>query len=256
MGSLRGAKPKGKMRMDLSQQERLFQKYYDRLIWETLHARAHLKLWERLEKFKATSYLDELNQARHFFTFTIKAHLDDVLLTLSRILDRHEDSLSIWKLLNFAEQNHAIFSTQAFRQRMIHKPEYDEYWDRSHKPITLKEIEEDRHKLEGLENTVNNLTTWRDKVIAYIDRQFLLSGRIVSKEYPMQLQQLLAVVETLFQILNRYSGAYNSSSYLEEIPGEDDIQFVMDCIRFYIEEQNKQIEAQLEALRKQTSDKG
>ena len=256
MGNLRGAKPKGKMRMDLSQKERLFQKYYDRLIWETLHARAHLKLWERLEKFKATSYLDELNQARHFFTFTIKAHLDDVLLTLSRILDRHEDSLSIWKLLNFAGQNREMFSTQAFRQRMIQKPNYDEHWAKSHKPIALEEINEDRQKLERLEKTVDNLTIWRHKVIAHIDRQFLLTGKIVSKEYPLQHQQLQEVIDTLFKILDRYSGAYNSSSYLEEIPGEDDIQFVMDCIRFYIEEQNKQIEAQLEALRKQTSNKG
>ncbi len=106
--------------MDLPDKEKLFQKYYDRLILETLHARAHLKLWERLEKYKATSYIDELNQAPHFFTFTTKAHLDDILLTLSRILDKHEDSLSIWKFLNFAEQkqNLEIFSNEAFSQRM------------------------------------------------------------------------------------------------------------------------------------------
>lgn len=237
--------------MDLSQREEYFRKYYDRLIVEALHARAHLNLWERLEKYKATSYIDELNQARYFFTFTIKAHLDDVLLTLSRILDRHEDSLSIWKFLDFAQQNCQIFSTEAFRQRMMQEPNYDEFWVKSHTPITLQEIEEDKQKLEKLEQTVNNLTTWRNKVIAHIDRQFLLSGRIVSEEYPMQLQQLQEVVETLFQILNRYSGAYNSSSYARSYPGEDDVQFVMDCIRFYIQEWKKQ----LEALKKQASDK-
>lgn len=242
--------------MGCSQAEEYFKKYYDRLILEALHARAHLNLWERLEKYKATSYIDELNQARYFFTFTIKAHLDDLLLTLSRVLDRHEDSLSIWKFLNFTEQNRAIFSTQAFRQRIMQKPDYDEYWDTSHKPITLKEIEEDRQKLERLEQTVNNLTTWRHKVIAHIDRQFLLSGKIVSKTYPMKLQQLQEVVETLFQILNRYSAAFNSSTFAEMFPMEDDIQFVMDCIRFYIEEQDKQVEAQLEAVRKQAYDKG
>ena len=237
--------------MDLPQQEKLFQNYYDRLILETLHAGAHINLWERLEKYKATDYIDELNQAGYFFTFTIKAHLDDTLLILSRVLDKHEDSLSIWKFLNFAEQNRAIFSTQAFRQRMLKKPDYDKYWTKSHKPITLKEIKEDRHKLERLEDTVNNLTTWRNKVIAHIDRQFLLSGKIVSEEHPMQLQKLQEVVETVFQILNRYSGAFNSSSYAERYPGEDDVQFVIDCIRFYIQEQNRQIEAQLEALKRQ-----
>jgi hypothetical protein len=239
--------------VDLSQQEKLFQKYYDRLILETLHARAHLNLWERLEKYKATSYIDELNQTRYFFTFTIKAHLDDILLTLSRILDKgkHGDPLSIWKFINFAEQNIEIFSTEAFRQRVKQKPES---WIESHRPITLNEIVEDRQKLERLEQTTKNLTTWRNKVIAHIDRQFLLAGKIVSEEHPLQLQQLKEAIDTLFEILNRYSGAYNSSSYAKSYPGEDDVQFVMDCIRFYIQEQNRQIEAQLEVLKRQAHD--
>jgi hypothetical protein len=237
--------------VDLSQTEEYFQKYYEKLIWETQNARAHLKLWERLERYKS-SHLKELNQAPHFFTFAIKAHLDDALLTLSRILDRHEDSLSIWKFLDFAEQNCQIFSTEAFRQRMRQKPNYDKHWTKSHEPITIKEIKEDRQKLERLEQTVNNLTTWRHKVIAHIDRQFLLTGKIASKEYPLQRQQLQEVIDTLFKILNRYSRAYNSSTFLEKFVGEDDIQYVMDSIRFDIQEREKQ----LEALRKQTSDKG
>jgi len=234
--------------VDLSQTEEYFQKYYEKLIWETQNARAHLKLWERLERYKS-SHLKELNQAPHFFTFAIKAHLDDALLTLSRILDRHEDSLSIWKFLDFAEQNCQIFSTEAFRQRMRQKPNYDKHWTKSHEPITIKEIKEDRQKLERLEQTVNNLTTWRHKVIAHIDRQFLLTGKIASKEYPLQRQQLQEVIDTLFKILNRYSRAYNSSTFLEKFVGEDDIQYVMDSIRFKIQERKKR----LEALKKQAS---
>jgi len=238
--------------VDLSQTEEYFQKYYEKLIWETQNARAHLKLWERLERYKS-SHLTELNQAPHFFTFAIKAHLDDALLTLSRILDRHKDSLSIWKFLNFARQNPEIFYTEVFRQRMKDSPYYESLIA-SHRPITPEEVNEDRQRLAKLEQTVKNLDKWRNKVIAHIDREFLLTGKIVSKEYPLQLQQLQEVVETLFQILNRYSGAYNSSSYAESYPGEDDVQFVMDCIRFYIEEHNRQIEAELEALKRQARD--
>jgi len=237
--------------------EKYFQKYYDKLIGQTINARAHLKLWERLNRYNP-SYLDELNQAPHFFTLTIQAHLDDALLTLSRILDtskpsKRGDPLCITKFLNFAEQNHEIFSTEAFRQRMMQKPDFDEHWVKSHTPITLQEIKEDKQSLESLKQTVNNLTTWRNKVIAHIDRKFLVAGKSVSKEYPLQHQQLQEVIDTLLKVLNRYSNAYNSSTYLENIPGEDDVQFVMDCIRFYIQEQNKQVEAQVEALKRQAS---
>lgn len=233
------------MKVDLPQAEEYFQKYYDRLIWETLHARAHLKLWERLEKFKATDYLDELNQAPHFFTFTTKAHLDDALLTLARILDRRlrHDPLSIWKLLDFVEQNQEIFSTEAFRHRMIEKPNYDEYWTKSHKPITLKEIEEDRQKLASLEHVISNIEKWRDKVIAHIDRKVVTRNKIISEEYPLKLQQLEEVINTLFQILNRYSAAFKSSTFAEKFVGEDDVQNVMNFIRFDIQERKKQLEA-------------
>ncbi len=232
--------------MDLSQAEKYFQKYYDRLIGQTIDALAHLELWKRLENYKA-SYLDELSQAPHFFTFTIRAHIDDTLITLSRILDsrRRGDPLNIWKFLDFTEQNCEIFSNQAFSQRMRGKSEHYEYQVKSHRPITQKEIEEDRQKLKGLKQTIDNLITWRDKVLAHVDRKFLLTGKIVSREYPLQRQQLEEVIDTLLEILNRYSYAFKSSTYLEKIPGEDDVQYVMDCIRFYIEEQNRQIEEYL-----------
>jgi valyl-tRNA synthetase len=178
------------------------------------------------------------------------------LLTLSRILDRHEDSLSIWKFLDFAEQNQKIFSTEAFHQRMVQEPNYDEYWTKSHKPITPKEIEEDRQRLASLEQVISNIKKWRDKLIAHTDRDVITKSKVISKEYPLKLQQLQEVVEALFQIQNRYSAAFKSSTFAEVFPMEDDVQFVMDCIRFYTEEQRKQTEAQLEALRKQTSDKG
>lgn len=232
--------------------EEVFLKYYEKLIWETLYARAHLKLWERLENYKS-DYLRELNQAPHFFTVTIKAHLDDALLTLSRILDRRRrrDPLSIWKFLNFVEQNREIFSTQAFTQRMRQKPDYDEYWVKSHTPITQKEIEEDRQRLENLGSTINNLITWRDKVIAHIDRRFYLKGKVISKKHPLKRQQLQDVIDALLKILNRYSASYKSSTFHHEFISEDDIQHVMDFIRFQIQERKKQ----LEALRRQTRSK-
>ena len=37
----------------LAKEELKFEEYYGKLIWETILARAHLKLNERLEKYKA-----------------------------------------------------------------------------------------------------------------------------------------------------------------------------------------------------------
>ena len=236
--------------MDLSQAEKYFQKYYDKLIWETLFARAHLKLWGQLESFKS-SYLHELNQAPHFFNFTMKAHRDDALLTLSRILDKSKgDPLTIWKFLNFIGQNKEIFSTQTFCQRMKDNPYYEDQV-KSHIPITPKVIQEDRQKLENLKETMDSLKGWRDNVLAHNDLQFYLKGKIISEEYHVQRQQLQEVIDAIVEILNRYSAAYSSSTFLDKFSGEDDVQYVIDFIRLHIQERKKQ----LEALKKQASDK-
>lgn len=180
-----------------------------------------------------------MNQAPHFFNLTIKSHSDDAFLTLSRILDKHEKALSIRKFLNFTEQNIDIFTTQAFEQRERHKPNFLEYWIENHKPVTPENIKEDRQKLKSLEHTIDDLITWRDKVLAHTDRKFLLKGIIIPKEHLPQPQRLQEIIEALDNILNRYSLAYDSSTYLVGFPSEDDVQFVMNSIRFHLKELKK-----------------
>ena len=114
------------------------------------------------------------------------------------------------------------------------------------------DIGEDRGKLKDLQQTINNLSKWRDKVIAHIDQQFLISEKNISTEYPLKIDQFHEIISIIFHILNRYSGAYESSEYAEQYPNEDDIQFVMDCIRFKIEEHHKQIQAELEKYKTKT----
>ena len=234
-----------------TKEEELFIKYHERLIWELISAHDHLKLWKRLENYKS-NYLRELNQAPHFFQRTIKAHFDDALLTLAKILDIDSDAITIWKLLNFAEQNKDILSTQSFQQRRRHEPNYDEYWVESHVPITLKEIQEHKAQLAELENVINNIKGWRDKVIAHIDRDFHIKGKSVAKEYPLEIQQLQKVIDTLHSILDRYSNAYKGSTWIIEYVGADDVQYVMDSIRFHVQERK----AQLETAKRQAYNKG
>lgn len=177
--------------------EQLFLKYYEKLIWETLYARAHLKLGERLENFK-DDYHDELIQAPHFFTFTIRAHFDDSLMILSRILRRQRKALTISRFLDFVEQNSEIFSKEAFSQRMIGKSNY-KYEINSHTPITTKEIKEDRQKLTDLQDTVRNLVTWRDKILAHIDEEFLVSDKKISRRIPFAKSTITRNCRLAFQ---------------------------------------------------------
>lgn len=215
----------------------LFSEYYERLISEVLHARDHLKLWQNLTDC-TKNYLTELNQAKYFFRFTIKSHLDNAILTLARILDKHEDSLSIWKFLNYVEQNRNIFSIQDFQQRMRENQFYDSLVE-SHTPITFEDIQRHRSELENQQLVIKKIKVWRDKRLAHIDRGFNIKRMKIS----VQRDQLEKVIDIVARILNRYSYAYNASRYSLSYVGEDDYISVMNALRFRIQESKQKLEA-------------
>lgn len=219
-----------------TKEEALFLKYYEELIKETTYARAHFKLWELLID-STTEYIHELNEAPHFFRLTIKSHLDDAILTLSRILDINTRSLSIWKFLNFVEQNRDIFSTQSFQKHTI-MSQFHEDLRKNHTPITLNDIQEHRNELDSLKQVMDKIKTWRDKKLAHIDRKFHLK----SINIILQRQQVHHVIDTIAHILNKYSGAYHASSWSIRFVGEDDIQGILNAVRFRKNEHKKQLE--------------
>jgi hypothetical protein len=220
-----------------TQIEQLFLKYYDGLIKEITYARAHFKLWERLEE-SVVEYQHELNEAPHFFNLTIKSHLDDAILTISRIVDTNEESMSIWKFLCFVEQNINIFSTQSFQKHTMNS-EFHEGLVNNHLPITLDDIQKHRKDLDNLKQVMDAIKKWRDKRLAHLDRAFLLKGINIS----IQRQQFNLIIDTIAHILNKYSSAYNASSWSIQFVGEDDVQGILNAVRFRKNERKKQIEA-------------
>ncbi|MBN1161881.1 MAG: hypothetical protein JXA17_08040 [Dehalococcoidales bacterium] len=226
-----------------TKKEMLFLKYYEALIQETMHAHSHLKLWEQLVDH-SKDYIDEFNEALHFFRFTIKAHLDDAILTLARILDNNEKSLNIWKFLHYAEQNIEIFSIEAFDRHIKNDQYYNDLME-SHSILTLSDIISDRKKLDELKHVIYVLKKWRDKKLAHFDRRFHIKKFNIS----IQLQQIKGVIDALANILNRYSAAYHEKSMSINFVGEDDFMNVLDAIRF----QQTEYKKQLEALQNRTS---
>ncbi len=209
-------------------QEKRFLKYHERLVKELQHANLHFSLWKRLENYRA-DYLKELNQAHVFFRSTIEAHLEAALLHIFRVIDTHKDSVNIWTFLRFCDENQEIFSVEALSQHRT-------------------DIDEDKKKLETLRPITKNLKLWRNKAFAHIDEKFVQDEVDVVKQHPIEIGQVEETITTLFRILNRYLLAYGHPTWLIALPGEDDIQTVMDAIRLMIQEEENRIKKELEEL--------
>lgn len=226
-----------------SVQEEQFLKYHQRLIDELRWANMHFKVWKQVRNH-TTDYLRELNQASAFFSSTIKAHLDSAVMHLSKILDKHGKALSIWKFLNFVEQNQDIFSMHAFSQHMIAKYGYEvqdriEKRFKLHAPITTETVDEDRRRLNSLNRAIRNLERWRHKQFAHIDMKSVLQGVNITKQYPIQLGKFEEIIKTLHDILDRYSIAYHAVGHSMDMSFESGLKTILTSIRFRNEEERK-----------------
>jgi hypothetical protein len=199
-----------------SQIEREFETYRELFRKELTRARMHFALYKLLQDAKK-GYLKELNQAPVFFNFTISAHRDAGLMSLFRLLKKQEASLTLWKFLDFVDNNLSqLFSNEAFSAR-VPKHWINEGLLSHRKPPTRADIKDDRKKLAEFKEVIDHLITWRDKQVAHIDEQVALSQINIAQKFPIKLTKLEDLTMLMVDIINKYSTAYDSSTYAVDI---------------------------------------
>jgi hypothetical protein len=169
-----------------------------------------------------------------FFAASQKAHYDAMLAHLFRVLDTNSQSLSIWKFLNYAESNIKIFSTQAFAQRNRKDTDSDNR-AKYHVPATVENLKDDRKRLTELEEQLKALKQLRDKVYAHADLKLIRSNSEVRLR-KLTMQEIEKLITTVFEIVERYSTAFDKSGYSRKWMREDDINDVMNILNESLQE--------------------
>lgn len=215
--------------------EEEFVKYHERIRDELNTAKWHFEIWKYLRNL-IEDYHFELNQAPAFFGLTIRSHLFETVMRLNRLFDRGGDIVSIYEFLDFVEQNLDVFSNEAFEKRMRGKETF-EISMREHVEIAPQKVEWDRQRIETL--PLPNLRTWRNKALAHIDKKHVLEDIDVFERYPVKVEQIDEIIDTVHDVLNDYCCAYDDSTWSSHLPLTNGIQYVVDSIRFRIEEERK-----------------
>lgn len=128
------------------------------------------------------------------FAFTRDALLECAVSDLIKLFDTHGDSLSIYKYLNFCDQNKTkLFSTD--KQVKI-----------------VQAVNEDKLKLKNKENDLNNLKAWRDKRLYHLDKKYAGDLNKVFRDFNLTIGQIEDLFLLTKDILNRYSNFYDGSS--------------------------------------------
>jgi len=198
--------------------EKEFEKYHEKLRNELNIANWHFTICKYLKNI-GKDYLRELNQAPAFFSLTKNAHLLETIMRINRFFDkdRRKRPLTIWEFLDFVQQNLDMFSSEAFEKRVRDRGRYDEIAMRRRIEITCQKVVQDRQKLQRL--PIHNLRKWRNRALAHTQKKDVLQNIDVFKEYPVEPQQIDEIIDTLHDVLNDYSAAYDASSRFKGLGG-------------------------------------
>ena len=185
-------------------------------------------LWNSIE-----SYSDEMNVAHTFFTLSMRGHLLETLLRLNKLFEKGEDSTTnISYFLDFAEKNMDIFAAPAADSRkrneeeMILEKQVEEV-----KPsqITQDVIKEHRRKVKEL--PIKDLKKWEDATSLYVDRKVAKKNISVFDECPVDIEEIDRTIDTLHEILNVYSVAYDGQSWDKDLIFTHGIKNMLDAIK-------------------------
>jgi hypothetical protein len=185
-------------------------------------------LWNSIEE-----YSEEMNVAHTFFTLSMRGHLLETLLRLNRFFDKGEDSTTdIAYFLDFVEKNMDIFAAPAADSRKRNEEEMNlEKQMEEVKPsqITQNVIKDHRRKLKEL--PVKDLKKWENANLLHVDRKAAKKNISVFDECPVDIEEVDRTIDTLHEILNVYSVAYDGQNWDKDLVFTHGIKNMLDAIK-------------------------
>lgn len=179
----------------------------EELLWANCHFKVHTQLWPSTEEIANVEnrYLD-------FFQLTRLAHNDLFQLHLSKILDRHGDSMNIFKLIEMIEKQPNLLLD---------------------KNLDLSEL---KNKLSEKEEIFNKLKTIRNKKLAHIDEQFHMSNDLRNSIH-LYFGEASILLKDLAEILTDISVAHNGLIPTFETTRITDTTKLLHTLSLYKDEQ-------------------
>ena len=133
---------------------------------------------------------ERVTSARHFFYGSYYASLREGLLSISKLLIHHEESITVSYLLDYAMSNPS------------------EYGNVSEDEVNAMVVRH-RRRIAGLDDLVRRLRPIRDQDLAHIDKRRISNPNAYVPE-PIDFTELDEALEALHQVINEHDGAHRN----------------------------------------------
>ena len=98
--------------------------------------------------------------------------------------------------------------------------------------ITIKKIAKDRDRLKTL-GCLKSLRTRRDRYYAHFDKKYFFDLERLARETPIALKDFEGAVNVLWEIVTKYSAAYDSKSFEMTSSNINDLDHILYALREY-----------------------
>jgi len=224
-----------------------FRQLLDALWSELVDANSHFTLHQNL--LKATpDYGMVFKQSNTFWTLTLSAHLDAVVLRLCKAYDRYDSkpTLNLRSLLETIKDNLHLFDEPNFRERLKDNPFVDSLAKESRKPDPVQ-LQVDLDFVSG-NHLVRKLTDWRNKVYSHLSRDVVLNPKAFNTNSPLSFTDIKTLIDDGFTILNRYGGLFAANYYSKTMIGHDDYLWVLKTAKEALQAYEARMEAEFKAI--------
>jgi len=177
-------------------EQQKFRKWLIQIREEFVWATCYFKVWEQL--WPSTEEIANVeNRYINFFQLTRQALNDQFTLHLSKILDRHKDSINIFRIINMAEKHPGLLENTAL------------------------DTQELTNKLNRNEEVFKRLKSLRDKKLVHVDERFYTNDDL-RKSIHVYVGEVRTLLNELAEILTNISVAHNGTIPTFETIGIDD----------------------------------
>lgn len=213
--------------MKKEEPERIFEKYRESLHYEVQRLAIYISLYRHLHE-RMRDRLNEMNVSPAFFQVTIDALFTAIVLWVDKLFGTTSERGFV-NFLSFIENNLKVFSIDELKKRKAYP---DGHWMLDRDPITFETIQKDRLKIEKLES-LRKFKLRRDKFHAHFDKKYFFNKTKLGEDAPIKWKDLNNILETMPDILNTYSAAYDGNVYHLKPVNIHDVDRTLDILHKY-----------------------
>src|ERR1039457_304203 len=149
-------------------------------------------------KKAAPNYKEEIRATPLFWDYTMRAHIDMVVLRLCRLYDPDSKTISLPNFVLTVEANRELFSKAAFIERNKNSPSLESVV-KYNRDLSLKFLEEADKICSSKNPLVKNLLVVRNHFVAHLNHELTFGdAELFQKKFPLLYMDIEKLIEDGF----------------------------------------------------------